>query len=201
MLSNQKIESNWPSIKSQVLHRWNKLSESEVEKTHGDARSLGKLVTNKYGRSANFEKNYEKICNLCIPSSRNTLEENENSGLDLDSEVTQFDKTQPENPARATGYRSEAEASNLGKFNPGVNREAQDELSAYDLNRHSFNEYEDNIQFDTHYSSTPDEISQNQDPSASREDITLGRPKSSATNNSTAFAAPKSSVVSLSDTK
>lgn len=205
MLSSQQIQSNWPTIKSHVLTHWNKLSEAEVERTHGDTASLGKLVNNKYGNKENFDKAFEKICKNCIPSSRNTVD---------------YDKAQPKTETEFAGYRAEsnemdefhsgsperrlnANFANVEYDEKGVEREADDELSAYNYERHShaFNEYEDNRQFDTHYNLKTDEFSQYQDPSSSSEDITLGRGNSSATNKSTANAASKSSDVSLADTK
>lgn len=69
MLDSQQIQSNWPKIKSQVLSKWNKLSEDEVEETHGSAGPLNKLVSSKYGEVADFDKTYEKICETCSPSA------------------------------------------------------------------------------------------------------------------------------------
>ena len=155
MLSNQQIQNNWPTIKSHLLSHWNKLSENEVEKTHGDTSLLSKLVHNKYGNKENFGKTFEKICKTCIPSSRNM-------------DASDFNKTEPE--SASVGYK--ADSSYLDEFHSGsperemnahfasiehsdrgVEREADDELSAYNLNRHSHAEYEDSIQFDTHYNS------------------------------------------------
>jgi hypothetical protein len=195
MLNSQQIQKNWPTIKSQVLIRWSKLSESEVEKTHGEKASLSKLVHSKYGKSEDFDKSFEKICKTSIPSSRNA----EDSSI----------KAQPQFETQH-GYKAVAE--NMDEFHSGsperqesatfTNFEYMENsfelgYSSYRPNRHAFNEFEDNIQFDTHYNSiSPDEFSTNQDPSASREDAPLGRSKSSATNQSTAKAASNSSVVS-----
>ncbi len=202
MLSSQQIQKNWPTIKSQVLSRWSKLSESEVEKTHGEQASLSKLVHSKYGKFEDFDKSFEKICKTSIPSSRNT--------------EASFNKTQPQPETELNGYKATAEK--MDEFHSGSPERQMNATFAnveydengvepgdsfYNTNRHAFNEFEDSIQFDTHYNSfTPDEFSPNQDPSASREDAPLGRSPSSATNQSTAQAASNSSdVSSKNDTK
>ena len=71
MINNRNIQNNWPQIKTQVLSKWNKLSEAEVEKTHGDASSLGKLIQSKYGSNKDFDKTYDRICESMTPSSKN----------------------------------------------------------------------------------------------------------------------------------
>ncbi|MFA6239063.1 MAG: hypothetical protein WC635_17120 [Bacteriovorax sp.] len=61
MLDNKQIESNWPTIKSHVLSHWRRLSESDVEKTHGDTNSLGKLIEESYGAKEDFDMEYERL--------------------------------------------------------------------------------------------------------------------------------------------
>lgn len=202
MLSSLQIQKNWPTIKSQVLKHWDKLSESEVEKTRGEKALLSKLVQSKYGKLEDFDKSFEKICKTSIPSSRNT--------------EANFNKTQPQVETELNGYKATAEK--MDEFHSGsperqmnatfANVEydgagVESNASLYNTNRHAFNEFEDSIQFDTHYNSiTSDELSPNQDPSTSREDVPLGRSQSSATNQSTAQAASNSSEVSSKhDTK
>jgi hypothetical protein len=67
MLSNQQIQSNWTKIKSQVLLHWNKLTEPEVETTHGWNNSLSELVFKKYGANGNFDQIFEVICDKVAP--------------------------------------------------------------------------------------------------------------------------------------
>lgn len=62
MLDNQQIQNNWPKIKSLVLSHWNKLSEYDVEQTHGSGNSLGKLIEEAYGDKEDFDSEYEKLC-------------------------------------------------------------------------------------------------------------------------------------------
>lgn len=229
MLSNQKIQNNWPTIKSQVLSKWNKLSEAEVERTHGETSLLGKLVHTKYGNNEEFDRAYDKICKTSIPSSipssKNTSTAGEKkfsstqadgvpdfenrsrtapsaeAGMtDHDTESSQYDDTfhagSPERRANA----NYAKVENTNEFN----READDELSHYTAGSRTseidgdesaeFNKL-DNNESNTHFSA-PDEFYPSQDPSPSREDITLGRNTSSATKLSTAQAAPISSEAS-----
>ncbi len=201
MINSKQIQNNWPTIKLHVLSRWNKLSEAEVEKTHGNTQSLSKLVHHKYGSKEEFDKTFEKICNSCIPSSRN----NEASHKIIPDETTSGYKATPMATVVQYFHSGDPERSLNANFyqvendEVSVKREADDELSAYRPNHHAFNEFEDNIQFDTHYTnSIPDDISYIQHPCNS-EDITLGREYSSATNRPTAYAAQKSSDIPSND--
>ena len=158
MLSNQDIQNNWNTIKSSVLTKWSKLSETEVEKTHGEIQSLGELVQSKYGNIENFDMAYEKICkssmNLSSPDFENRS------------------KTAP--------------AAEAGMSDP--NSSSTDETLQAGSQEININNKDSNTHF-----SAPDEFTPSQDPSPSREDITLGRNASSATKISTAKAAPSSS--------
>ena len=224
MLSNQQIQNNWPTIKSQVLSKWNKLSESEVEKTHGEINSLGKLVHTKYGKNEEFDRAYDQICRTSIPSSRNTSTSGEKkfsskqadgvpdfenrsrtapsaeAGMSAHDSVTTDDTFHSGSPER----RANANYAKVENTNEFVNREADDELSHYTAgSRTSEFDGDDSVEFNdlsnnesnTHFSA-PDEFYPSQDPSPSREDITLGRNTSSATKLSTAKAAPISSEAS-----
>lgn len=221
MLSNQQIQNNWPTIKSQVLSKWNKLSEAEVERTHGETQSLGKLVHSKYGSNEEFDRAYDKICNSSIHSSRNTSpntstsDEKKFSSKQADG-VPDFEnrsRTAPsaeagmsEDDTFHTGSPERRANSNYAKVEHTneFNREADDELSHYSAGSRTseidgddsaeFNKL-DNKESNTHFSA-PDEFYPSQDPSPSREDITLGRNTSSATKISTAQAAPNSSEAS-----
>ncbi len=230
MLNNQNIQNNWPQIKTQVLNKWNKLSESEVEKTHGNANSLGKLVQSKYGSIKDFDKTYERICESVTPSSRNINKASESFQAQADG-FNDIENRDPRSPSAEAGMQRETtEAafndtmksgsperrlnSNYAKVEhpANINREADDELSAYTnssrLNAGDFFEEEekqetqksDSDKANTQFT-TPDEFYPSQDPTPSREDITLGRNTSSATKISTAKAAPKSSEVSSNDAK
>lgn len=228
MLSHQQIQNNWPTIKSHVLSKWNKLSESEVEKTHGEYNSLGKLVHTKYGNSEDFDRAYEQICKSSIPSSiptsRNTSKPGEKKFSSRQADgVPDFEnrsRTAPSAEAGMSEYdsvttddtfhtgsperRANANFAKVENSNEDVNREADDELSHYTAGSRAseldgddsaefnkFNNYESNTHF-----SAPDEFYPFQDPSPSREDITLGRNTSSATKISTAQAASNSSEAS-----
>lgn len=223
MLSNEQIQNNWPTIKTQVLNRWNKLSEAEVERTHGAPKSLGQLVHKKYGNNEEFDKTYEKICEFSSHSSKNitqvtskTLATHKGTGVqkqadgvsdiptDSTSTSTLDDVFHGDSPERRLN-------ANYAKVdhNPNINREADDELSAYSATNSRSSQ--DDEQVDEYYNqlddnesyanfTSPDEFYPSQDPSVSS-DIPLGRDRSSATKQSTAKAAPKSSVVSSNDAK
>lgn len=225
MLNNQQIHNNWPTIKSQVLNKWNKLSEAEVEKTHGETQSLGKLVHTKYGNNEEFDKAYDKICNSSTHSSRNTSTSGEKKFSSKQADgVPDFENRSRTAPSAEAGMSEpDSESSyNDDTFHTGsperrassnykkvertneFNREADDELSHYTNSRSSELDGDDSAEFNklhsndsnTHFSA-PDEFYPSQDPSPSREDITLGRNTSSATKLSTAKAAPISSEASI----
>lgn len=226
MLSNQQIQNNWPTIKSQVLSKWSKLSEAEVERTHGAPQSLGKLVHTKYGNNEEFDRAYDKICNSSTHSSRNTSTSGDKKFSSRQADgVPDFEnrsRTAPAAEAGMSGPDSESSQYYDETFHAGsperradanyakvehtdeFNREADDELSHYTSDSHTSNldsdetaEFNrlDNKESYTHFSA-PDEFYPSQDPSPSREDITLGRNTSSATKISTAKAAPISSEAS-----
>lgn len=225
MLNNQNIQNNWPQIKTQVLNKWNKLSEAEVEKTHGNASSLGKLVQSKYGSIKDFDKTYEKICESMTPSSKNinkasqSFQSQANGFNDIENRDQRSPSAEAGMPSQTTetefndAMRSGSPERRLNanyakvEHEANINREADDELSAYsNSSRPTVGDFEKekyetgsekaNTQF-----TAPDEFYPSQDPTPSREDITLGRNTSSATKISTAKAASKSSEVSSNDAK
>lgn len=213
MLSSDQIQNNWPRIKTQVLAKWNKLSEADIEKTHGNANSLNKLVSSKYGKIADFDKTYEKMCESCIPSSRmakNDIEDRSatapaaEAGMPASSTESMDNTFHSGSPERRLNNNF-AEVENTNN----LSHETDDELSAYipgqssrtSLDGSDSEEFinlnksnEQDMQF-----TAPDEFTPSQDPSPSREDITLGRNTSSATKISTAKAASNSSDVSSND--
>lgn len=227
MLSNQQIQNNWPTIKSHVLSKWNKLSEAEVERTHGDINSLGKLVHTRYGNHEEFDRAYDQICKTSIhssvPTSKNTSTAGEKKFSSRQADgVPDFENRSRTAPAAEAGMAAYDSVAADDTFHSGsperrananyakventneFNREADDELSHYTAGSRAsdidgddsaeFNKF-DNYESNTHFSA-PDEFYPSQDPSPSREDITLGRNTSSATKISTAKAAPISSEAS-----
>lgn len=194
MLSNQEIQSHWPIIKNEVLNRWSKLTEAEVEKTHGKPDVLEKLVHAKYGEKEDFDLAYERICHSCSFSTK-TEQSFATSGLD-----DVFHGDSPERRLNANYAKVE--------HNPNINREADDELSAYsptyshtlfeeEDEDENYNEIETNEDY-MHFTS-PDEFPPFHNPAQQSADIPLGREISSATKISTAKAASKSSEVSSDD--
>ena len=233
MLNNQQIQNNWPTIKTQVLSRWNKLSEADVEKTHGSPKSLGQLVHKKYGNNEEFDKTYERICMSSVHSSKSvspkteitpltskTLETHPGTGISQADSMgqTPIYQEHPSTDLDEVFHGDSPERrlnANYAKIDhhPNINREADDELSAYSTSDHSgysrssvddenVDEYYNQLDQNESYAdfTSPDEFYPSQDPSVSS-DIPLGRDRSSATKLSTAKAAPKSSEVSSNDAK
>ena len=224
MLSNQQIQNNWPTIKSQILSKWNKLSEVEVERTHGNPSKMEELVHARYGRYEEFDSAYERICKTSVHSSRNTStsEEKKFSQKQADG-VPDFENRSRTTPSAEAGMnddefdssyddtfhsgsperRANANYSQIENDNDFINIESSDELSHYGGTSRSSVIDDDtsdiyklnNNESNTHFSA-PDEFYPSQDPSSGSKDIPLGRKISSATKISTAKAASISSEAS-----
>jgi hypothetical protein len=213
MFNSQDIQNNWPQIKTAVLNKWNKLSDADIEQTHGNPNSLNELVNSKYGNISDFDKTYEKICQSIVPSSKtkNDIESRSATAPSAEagtpsSSTESKDNTIHSGSAERKVNANFAEVENINNFS----HETDDELSAYSpvnasrtSKEVSESDSEDDSEFlklDNNETNTqftaPDEFTPSQDPSPSREDITLGRNTSSATKISTAKAAPNSSEAS-----
>ena len=208
MLSNQQIQNNWPKIKSQVLSQWNKLSESEVEQTHGSLNSLEKLVHEKYGANVNFDQEYEKICNRFKPfhlGQKHSEMEMSAKSMDKDRDdeylAGQFGVTKP---IELNSGRESVEVKSLKRK---IQSEENFDESEYDgfnnMDRHSADYSGLNYKIETKQNNinkpASDEIQTNQVPSPKDKDITLGRSNSSA--NTTSHSALVSSEAMSRDTK
>ena len=44
-----KIHAKWAEIKADVMKAWNKLSEGDLESTHGDQKAINALLQKNYG--------------------------------------------------------------------------------------------------------------------------------------------------------
>lgn len=165
MLDNQQIANNWPQIRSSVLSHWKKLSLNEVEKTHGNMNSLGKLVKSKYGSNTNFEKDYEQICSRFASKKRSEDDFDELDDED-ESGMTSFD----DHSADYTGMRvNNKQTVAQSKPVKEVELPIKPEVD------------ETGIKEDTEIKTAPDDFKPNQDPHSSKsEDIRQGRSNSSA---------------------
>lgn len=65
MLNQSEIKNNWSQIKTQIRGQYNRLTDDELEKTHGNVKELSHLVSAKYGYQKNFERDLERICESC----------------------------------------------------------------------------------------------------------------------------------------
>jgi hypothetical protein len=157
VLNNQQIEKNWPQIKSQVLSKWNKLSDSDVERTHGSLGSLAELVHTKYGKDEDFDTAYERICESCVSSSRKG--ERGNARTDFSgSDFTGRDTTSPSGEA--------------GLPKRGTVKSDDNSFQADSLNRRAGAEYEKNAHDNQRAQGfTPPEFYPSQDPTPAREDV------------------------------
>ncbi|MGZ3789805.1 MAG: hypothetical protein ACXVLQ_14845 [Bacteriovorax sp.] len=186
MLSNKQIESNWGQIKSKILHHWKKLSDAEVERTHGSLSSLGRLVEKKYGADVNFEKEYEQICRQATRQHKNPS---------LYSEEARFYETENEIDEEGMGSFNDhsADYSRVGLSNMEKEEFLEPNLQGFEASeaigapskevdlpvKSEIDETE--IKKDTKIKTAPDEFKPNHaPPSSNSEDITLGRSNSSA---------------------
>lgn len=95
MLDNQQIKNNWPKIKSLVLSHWDKLSESEVEKTHGSVKALGALIEDSYGAREDFDSQYERLCHSILTPKKTTVQRHPSEEFELSEKF--MDKDRDEN--------------------------------------------------------------------------------------------------------
>ena len=205
MLSNQDIQNNWTTIKSGVLSKWNKLSATEVEKTHGDIDSLGKLVQTKYDNNKEeFETAYNKICkNSKSTNSSKTegtpdFENRSETAPAAEAGMSAPNSTGTDDTFHSGSAERRANANFSKIENEFANKESktEDELVENPTSsRASKNINLNNKESNTHFSA-PGDFKNSQDLSTSGEDISLGRTNSSATKLSTAQAASKSSAAS-----
>jgi uncharacterized protein YjbJ (UPF0337 family) len=160
MLNQQQIQSNWPKIKAQVLSQWSKLSDTDVEKTHGSIQSLSKLVEEKYGASkkARFNEEFEKICDTVAGT------------------------TMTSDKAMKTDYSNKSESS----FAPrsGTPRVADTRVNDRIGNEKNLNKdlgkgFNRDLKRDEEgFQTAPDEFNSPQDPTREREDVKFGQKKS-----------------------
>lgn len=61
-LNENTIKGKWLEIKGEVRKAWGKLTDDELEKTHGDMEQIGGLIQQKYGDT---QENYsDKLKNI-----------------------------------------------------------------------------------------------------------------------------------------
>ncbi len=63
---NDKIlQTNWQFLKHEVLSRWKRLAEADVENAHGNIQALSKLVEKEYGSEGQFQLQIQDIYKKC----------------------------------------------------------------------------------------------------------------------------------------
>lgn len=196
MLSNQQIQINWPKIKSLILSKWNKLSDSEVENTHGRANSLHRLVEEAYGNDMNFDHEYEKICGQF---SRIHLGK-KHSEMDVAEKSMDKDRDD-EYLTEPNGITIPIHEINSSYEYQGVNENDVDGFNNADRHSADYSGLNENLKSTktTKHNSAPDEIQNNQVPGVKSQDITKRRSNSSA--NTTSHSAHTSAGAMSRDTK
>jgi hypothetical protein len=197
MLYGQYIKENWTLIKSQILKKWNKLNEADVDFTQGDSRKLKTLVQNQYGLSERFDSEFARILHLATSNHSPASQVNNRTGSKLGEPYKSPNMTNgwKKGQGMNVGSSSEKEKENTAGENPGTdsaqgyqgldsNTEQSDINPAGQTNIKDFMHATDPIISDRSYSEAPDEFSPNQDPSLSATDVPLGGSHSSATNSS-----------------
>lgn len=53
--------TKWPEMKSDIKKSWGKLTESELESTHGDMKKIGTLLVSRYGSEEKFGDKLSEI--------------------------------------------------------------------------------------------------------------------------------------------
>lgn len=148
MLDNQQIQNNWPKIKSMILSRWNKLSEADVEKSHGDVIYLGDLIEKSYGAKEDFATDYETLCNTylsCTPSSytstdpiKSSSKSAMNSRISVETEMSESAMDKDRDDTYLSGPNGVTRAANISErnnpFKKTFNKEKVNESNADGFN-------------------------------------------------------------------
>jgi len=61
MKIEKELQENWQYLKAEVLKRWGRLAETDVENAHGNLQALNKLVSNSYGNESHFMDEIQHI--------------------------------------------------------------------------------------------------------------------------------------------
>ncbi len=56
-----KIHAKWTEIKADIMKGWNKLSEGDLESTHGDQKAVNALLQKNYGETDTHSKRLTDI--------------------------------------------------------------------------------------------------------------------------------------------
>jgi hypothetical protein len=194
MLNQLLIQNNWPKIKNQILSKWNKLTELDVEETHGRSKYLEKLILEKYGKNMNFNQEYEKICDTYAPH----LSKNKRSEMDM---VTKSMDKDRDNQYLAGPNGVTRPIHNKIKLETEIEDENLDGYNNVDRHSADYSGLNDQLETkeNTLYNTASDEFPQYQDPDPYDQDITSRRSNSSA--NTTSHSAHSSSEAMSKDTK
>lgn len=65
MFDEKELRENWQFLKAEVLTRWKRLAEVDVENAHGNLQALHKLVEKEYGPESNFLNQIQDIYDKC----------------------------------------------------------------------------------------------------------------------------------------
>jgi len=57
----RELQENWQYLKTEILKRWGRLAETDVENAHGNLQALNKLVQNSYGEESHFMDEIQRI--------------------------------------------------------------------------------------------------------------------------------------------
>lgn len=69
MLIEKDLKENWQFLKAEVLKRWSRLAEADVENAHGNLQALKTLVLREYGNAGSFMDEIQKIYDQLKTSS------------------------------------------------------------------------------------------------------------------------------------
>lgn len=57
----KELQENWQYLKGEILKRWGRLAETDVENAHGNLQALNKLVNREYGDKEGFMDEIQQI--------------------------------------------------------------------------------------------------------------------------------------------
>lgn len=180
---SSEMKSHWHEIRKKILSQWNQLNEEDVDETKGDKHSLRNLVTEKYGKNAGFEKEYERICRPFADQAMYSGKTPVERDLRKKTAADGFNEPDDEDEEGMTRF----DDMNADYTGLAMSEADQEELLKPDLQGMDASEAQTTPETTLQHKhkhknkSAPDELKPNQDPrSAKSEDITLGRSNSSA---------------------
>lgn len=112
MLNEEQLKGKWKEFKGGVRNLWGKVTEDEIDQTHGSFTKLSGIIQSKYGESK--ESISQKLANL-----RDSFD-NESDKSDHDISTSSYQRNPTAEPTVDSDFSGEESNFSLGRnFNSG----------------------------------------------------------------------------------